>query len=379
MYRFFVDFELVVQKMATLTHKQKWDIISSWKTTNSKRTTATTLGISVKTVTKWIQRYEATGDVASVKRPGPKVTMTEEACAIGMDLLLNPDYGSATSVASELYARGLTSRLLHRTTVAYNLKRFAKKQGSALKSYRGKPAQDISKASKEKRIAFCHKNRKRSWKNVMFTDRKKFLFKHPGVHVRSVQWASKGHRPQAYSVNHPMAVNVYAGITWYGVTRCHVVAGTSKHKSTFSNKKGEVSKNITAAEYETVLKNTFLPGGSKLFTANGISHWVLQQDNDPTHKAAPDVTKSWSNNHNSSPTVLADWPPSSPDLNLIENCWAYVQRKVDGQGHKTFEDFMAAVKYEVENIPLSMLRNLYKSMPKRVARVLELGGERLAC
>jgi hypothetical protein len=52
---------------------------------------------------------------------------------------------------------------------------------------------------------------------------------------------------------------------------------------------------------------------------------------------------------------------------------------VDAQGHKTFEDFMAAVKFEVENIPLSMLRNLYKSMPRRVAQVLDLDGERLTC
>lgn len=365
--------------MATLTYKRKWDIISTWQAGHSKRTTSTTLGVSVKTVTKWIKRYEATGDVASVKRPGPKVTMTEEACAVGMDLLLNPDYDNAASVATELYARGFTSRLLHRTTVAFNLKRFAKKQGSALKPYRGEPAQDISKANKEKRIAFCQTNKTRSWKNVMFTDRKKFLFKHPGVHVRSVGWATKGCKPKAYSVNHPMAVNVYAGITWFGVTRCHVVAGTSKHNSTFSNKKGDISKNITAAEYENVLQSTFLPCGSKIFSANGISHWVLQQDNDPSHKAAPDVVKSWSKAHSSSPTVLPNWPPSSPDLNLIENCWAYVQRRVDGQGHKTFEEFMAAVKYEVENIPSRMLRNLYKSMPRRVARVLELGGERLAC
>lgn len=370
---------LIVQEMSTLTYKQRLDIINTWKATKSKKYTADIHGVSLKTVIMWTKRFVATGDVKNLERVGPRTTMTEEACRIGLDLLLNPDFGSATSVAEELYKRGLTPRQLHRTTVAFHLKRYGRRQGKAIRVYRGKPAQDISQASKEKRIAFCRANLKRSWKNVMFTDRKKFLFKHPGVHVRSVQWTTKGSNPKAYSVNHPMSVNVYAGITWYSVTKCHVVAGTSKHKSTFSNKKGETSRNITAAEYETVLNDTFLPGGDMIFSANGISHWVLQQDNDPTHRAAPAVVKSWGSKHTSSPTVLPNWPPSSPDLNLIENCWAWVQRRVDAQGHKTFEDFMAAVKFEVENIPLSMLRNLYKSMPRRVAQVLDLDGERLTC
>ena len=366
-------------EMAPLTHKQKLDIISTWQATHSKSTTANMHGVSVKTVTLWIKRFEATGDVTSLKRLGPKPTMNEEACKIGLDLLLNPDFGTTSSVAREIYARGLTTRLLHRTSVAFHLKRYARMQGSTIRPNRGKPAQDISQASKEKRVAFCQANKGRSWKHVMFTDRKKFLFKHPGVQVRNVQWASMASKPRAFAVNHPMSVNVYAGITWYGVTRCHVVAGTSKHKSSFLNKKGDMSKNITAAEYESVLKDTLLPCGDRLFSANGISHWVLQQDNDPTHRAAPAVVKSWACTHKSSPTVLSNWPPSSPDLNLIENCWAYVQRKVDAQGHKTFEEFKAALKYEVENMPLGMLRKLFKSMPKRVARVLELKGERLAC
>ena len=115
-----------------------------------------------------------------------------------------------------------------------------------------------------------------------------------------------------------------------------------------------------------------------MFSSNGISNWVLQQDNDPTHKPASDVVKYWGNRHISSPTILEKWPPSSPDLNIIENCWAYVQRKVDAQGHKTFSEFKAAVIFEVEHIPISMLRSLYNSMPKRVAKVLDLKGEILS-
>ena len=54
--------------------------------------------------------------------------------------------------------------------------------------------------------------------------------------MRTVQWGRTG--PKACNVNHSMCVNVYAGITLYGVTECHLVTGTSKHKSTFTNRRG---------------------------------------------------------------------------------------------------------------------------------------------
>ena len=365
--------------MPAVSDKLKWTIIQHFERTGNMSATARATKLSLKTVRLWVLRYKATESVATKARAAREPAMSEAACAAGLDLMLSPDFGDATSVSKELFNRGMTSKLLHRTTVANYVKKYAKKVGSPLRIYRGKPAQQISKASKAKRTAFCRSNKNASWAHVMFTDRKKFFFKHPGVRVRAMQWGIKGSKPRAYAVNHPLCVNVYAGITKYGVTKCHVVAGTSKHKSTYCNKKGEKSKNITAAEYHDVLTKTLLPCGAKLFSANGISHWKLQQDNDPAHKAATDVVKKWSNMNSSSATVLANWPPSSPDLNLIENCWAYVQGRVDAKGHSTFEAFEAAVKYEVENIPKSMLENLFKSMPNRVAKVLELEGERLRC
>lgn len=365
--------------MPALSDEMKWTIIQHFQRTGNMSATSRATKVPVKTVRRWVMRYKATNNVATKARAAREPAMSEAACAAGLDLMLSPDFGDATSVAKELFNRGLTSKLLYRTTVANYVKKYAKKIGSPLRIYRGKPAQDISKASKAKRTAFCRSNKNASWAHVMFTDRKKFLFKHPGVRVRAVQYGVHGSKPKAYSVNHPLCVNVYAGITKYGVTKCHVVAGTSKHKSMYCNKKGEKSRNITAAEYHDVLTNTLLPCGANLFSANGISHWKLQQDNDPAHKAATDVVKKWSSKHYSSASVLPNWPPSSPDLNLIENCWAYVQGRVDAQGHTTFEAFEAAVKYEVENIPKSMLENLFKSMPSRVAKVLELEGDRLRC
>jgi hypothetical protein len=61
-----------------------------------------------------------------------------------------------------------------------------------------------------------------------------------------------------------MCVNMYAGITCYGVTKAHLVTGTSKITTNFNNQKGQTSRNITSKEYREVLTRTLLPEGHRL-------------------------------------------------------------------------------------------------------------------
>ena len=82
-------------------------------------------------------------------------------------------------------------------------------------------------------------------------------------------WVRKGKKSEAPTVNHPMTLNVYTGITKYGVTACHVVAGTSKQTSRFKNRKGVAAHNITSQEYKAVMKDTLLPQGAQLFKRTG--------------------------------------------------------------------------------------------------------------
>jgi hypothetical protein len=177
-------------------------------------------------------------------------------------------------------------------------------------------------------------------------------------------------------VNHPQVLNVYAGITKFGVTACHVVAGSSKHKTSYCNKQGKPSRNITSSEYAVVLRTTLLPEGKRIFGAAGIGSWVLQQDNDPSHKVAAAAIKLWNNKHASSIGLLGSWPPNSPDLNPIENVWSYVQAKVNSMGCKTFEEFELAVTQQIKNVPKAMLENLIKSMGTRMATAIQVGGDK---
>lgn len=123
-----------------------------------------------------------------------------------------------------------------------------------------------------------------------------------------------------------------------------------------------------------MLKKTLLPGGQKLFSVQGINSWTLQQDNDPTHKVAHDVVKEWNGGKGSNVQVLPAWPPNSPDLNLIENVWAWVQREVDQLGCQSFTEYQEAVSTKLAALSKQHLSNLYGSMKKRLQEVIANGG-----
>ena len=45
------------------------------------------------------------------------------------------------------------------------------------------------------------------------------------------------------------------------MTKLHIVAGTTGHKTAHLNQKGSMARNITASEYKEVLEQTLLPEG----------------------------------------------------------------------------------------------------------------------
>jgi transposase len=274
----------------------RYKIVHTYEKCKNAAQVARSLSIDIKTVWRWVKRYTTTGSVTIREGQGRKTAMSEAASSAACDMLLDGQVSGATEVAERLHTEGLThsSKPVHRTTVTRHAKARAAARGTPIAIYRGKPRRQLSKATMAKRLAFCKANRTTNWTRVMFTDRKKFLLRYPGSKVKRVQWVRKGHHPVADIVNRPMAFNVYAGITKYGMTKVHVVAGTSHRKSAFKNKKGDTSRNITAAEYEDVLSSTLLPEGKKIFNKVGLSSWVLQQDNDPSHKkASAAATAAW--------------------------------------------------------------------------------------
>jgi transposase len=360
-----------------ISFEKRWEAVLAWKDLKSIKKAARRVRMSPKVTRHWVNRYIATGGVDELPKAGRPSLMSAEARAAAYDMLKDGKCQAASEVAVELKRQGVTKTKVSKSTVLRAAKAEGVERGQPLVALRGQPAKKLSNDTKCKRLAFALANRRTPWSQVMFTDRKKFLFSYPGQKVSRVQWVVKGTQRQAAAVNHPQCLNVYAGITKWGVTKIHVVAGSSKHKTTYRNKKGQLAKNITSDEYLRVVSDTLLPEGTAMFSKHGMGSWTLQQDNDPTHRvAAAAAMKSWNEKKGSSISLLPNWPPNSPDLNLIENLWGYVGAKVQARGPTSFEAFKHAVVEELGSVPERVLKNLYKSMPRRIAQVIELGGDK---
>lgn len=99
---------------------------------------------------------------------------------------------------------------------------------------------------------------------------------------------------------------------------------------------------------------------------NGIT---FIQDNAPVHKSRRSM--NWFNHNNIS---LMDWPPQSPDLNIIENAWSYLKTLVERHEIHTLQDVWEAAEHEWMNIPNEYFQKLIESMPRRVEEVIRRKG-----
>jgi hypothetical protein len=183
-----------------------------------------------------------------------------------------------------------------------------------------------------------------------------------------------GYKYKAKTMNNPSCLNLYMGISCFGVTAAHLVTGTCKLKTEYFNKKGEKSRSITAHEYEDVLKPTLLRGREALFGDKGIRHWYLLQHNDPAHGDAHGVVAAYNKQHACSVSILPLWSPNSPDLSPIENMWGWANRKAKAVGCKTIDEYRHTVLSILKGVPLKMRKALLDSIPKRLAEcIMEIG------
>jgi hypothetical protein len=298
-----------------------------------------------------------------------------------VQLLVKGIDGGARFVAKVLLAKGFTDEVVSPGTVLRAARAQAEEDGDKLVCRRGRPPKLLSAVNREKRISFAKAHRSTNWRHVMFTDRCKFAFRYPGAVVRSVRWMkdSQKHQDGAPRPSRPSVYNVYGGVTRWGTTKLHVVTGTTGQTSNFKNKRGVAARNITQGEYSQVLSETLLREGQRLFSTQGMSTWTLQQDGDKSHARASIVVDKYNRKRSGSRvSVLRDWPSNSPDLSPIENVWGYVDREVAKLGCKTFEEFKAAIDITFQNIPETMRRNLFESVPKRLKDCIELDGYKTA-
>ena len=69
-----------------------------------------------------------------------------------------------------------------------------------------------------------------------------------------------------------------------------------------------------------------------------------------------------------------DFPPSSPDLNPIENLWSTMARAVERHQCETVEELQDVIAAEWDKVDKRLMLKLAHSMPKRCEAVIDAQG-----
>lgn len=137
---------------------------------------------------------------------------------------------------------------------------------------------------------------------------------------------------------------VWGVISWNGPGRLYRIQGT-----------------MDRFQYIKILNDALL---HSLDDANvDPTKMIFAQDNDSKHTAHD--TKDWFTEHN---IETLPWPPSSPDMNIIEHAWNFVDHRLRHRGvlPTNVDQLWEILKYEWEHLDIDYIHNLYRSLPDRV-------------
>lgn len=214
----------------------------------------------------------------------------------------------------------------------------------------------IKEINRKKRLAWCRGKRQWSvenWKRVIFSDESKIMIGHD-ERVRIWRKRDEGWRPDLVEKRNSQAkyeVMIWGCICWEGVGTMTPVEG-----------------NINAAKYQDILEENLWPVLARHFPQNG---YFFQDDNAPVHRARSTQEYVARNRIN-----CLSWPAQSPDLNIIENVWLFIKRKLQSRSGaiKSKENLIEEIRRIWTQITPAYIKSLYGSIPNRIQHVIRLKG-----
>ncbi|XGW04337.1 hypothetical protein V3C99_015474 [Haemonchus contortus] len=219
--------------------------------------------------------------------------------------------------------------------------RAIKRSGNIVREVMRK-APRLTNSHKIARIGFAQKNTTTDWKQVIFSDEKKFNL--DGPDGARCYWRDLGKDPVQFSRRNfgGGSLMVWGAYCW-----------DSKLELGF------VSCRMDSQEYQQVLESKLLP----FLSRRRRQRLVFQQDNASVH--ASRSTSAWFQQQK---IDVLEWPACSPDLNPMENLWGIIVRRVyaNSRQFSTIDELRIAIMEAWRDIDRSVLRNLTMSMPHRL-------------
>lgn len=127
-----------------------------------------------------------------------------------------------------------------------------------------------------------------------------------------------------------------------------------------------------SSKYIEIIKNKAIP----IMKLNYSEKLIFQQDNCPIH-----VSRQSRNFFTQSGISLLEWPPYSPDINIIENIWPILSNYIyNGNKIRNLKDLRYSIKCAFDTFNETgkqISDNLYRSVTPRLVSVICKRGDRI--
>lgn len=297
------------------------------------------LRIDESTVRRWLERYETTGDVEVEQKSGRKRSTTEKQDAMIRSVVAQHSTESAGQIASRLSRKGI---IISQTTLRRRL------EEAGVKSMKPNLKPLLTDGHMKKIFQWALEHRDVDWNQVVFTDETSFHMKQV---IRRV-WKKRGEKFYVSTVKHPIKIHAWGCFTQQGFGKLVLFKRTLNSKLMCN-----------------IYKNGLLPSVIKWFGEDS-NDWKLLEDNDPKHRSKMSKAFKVDNDIESLP-----WPSQSPDCNPIENVWALMKLKINGQPPTSTNNFVARIKKEWKKLSSEFAEKLVSSMENRVKLLIERKGD----
>lgn len=301
--------------------------------------------VNRSTISRLVQRNNATGSVSDRPRPGAMRATTRRQDVYIRQRHLRNRFLTASSTAHLVV--GTRGRPIHRTTVTKRLRDYG------IRCRRPVKVPVLNAQHRRARLQWARNNAQRpNWNSVVFSDESRFNLFNADGRIRIYRRRNERFADICVKEHERYGGG---GVMVWGAINCDF-------KSELIICHGNLNANQYIAQ---ILTPSVLP----MFHArNGLT---FQQDNAPPHRAR--VTMNFLNAHGI--PVLA-WPSLSPDLNPIEHMWDELGRRIRRRPNaaNNVQELTAALVEEWNRIPRQVYRTLCRSMRSRIQEVITKHG-----
>lgn len=321
---------------------------------------------------KWRRTFEQSGSIFDAPRSGRPPVVSDEAVKRMEQIIKDCHVPGCDWLAHKLHQEGLTDHVVDHKTIQKALEDRSDHVSREVVSR----VTALDDAHKTARVRWARKHMNDDFKKWLFIDGKNFVLKQTRTYPRQGVWCFDHIAPIQFTGETHTKIVVYAGVSWEGKTHLILCTGTSDHQHNdgfryghFSGGREQPATGMTTEEYIDLVKEFFQPfmathwrRGAKLLADHATPHFAIDTMSEYEELGVD---------------VIDDLPALSPDLNIIENVWGWMEQQLRWQDFSDLDEFKDRVAVLWQEIPLQMIRNMVGSMKGRLRKVIQNDGERI--